>query len=148
MKKVMIMITAAVLLLSASSFAANEKDVNEKALSAFAKDFSGATQVNWQERENLYLVEFKMDGVNFNAAYNSEGELLSSSKGIRLEELPLVVTQAVNKKYMGYEIGNNAAELTFEGTTNYFLTIANSRQVLFIRVDLGGHIKVERKSKF
>lgn len=148
MKKVMTMITAAVLLLSAGSFAANLKDdVNEKALSAFAKDFSGATEVNWQERDNLYLVEFRMDGVSFNAAYNSEGELLSSSKGIRLDELPLSVVAAVNKKYLGYEIGNNAAELTFDGQTNYFLTIANSQQVLFIRVDTKGHIKVERRTK-
>ncbi|HOZ79193.1 MAG TPA: hypothetical protein PLY34_14465 [Ferruginibacter sp.] len=149
MKKVMIMITAAMLLLSAGSFAANLKDdVNERALSAFAKDFTGATQVNWQERDNLYLVEFKLDGASFNAAYNSEGELLSSSKSIRLEELPLAVTVAVNKKYLGYEIGNNAAELTFDGQTNYFLTIANSQQVLFIRVDARGHIKVERKTTF
>lgn len=148
MKKVMTMITAAVLLLSAGSFAANLKDdVNEKALSAFAKDFSGATEVNWQERDNLYLVEFRVDGVTFNAAYNSEGELLSSSRGIRLEEVPLPVMAAVNKKYIGYEIGNNAAELTFDGQTNYFLTIANSQQVLFIRVDTRGHIKVERRTK-
>jgi len=149
MKKVMFLITAAVLLLSSGSFAANlQHVVNEKALSAFEKDFSGATQVNWQERDNLYLVEFKMDEVIFNAAYNSEGELLSSSKSIRLEELPLAVTVAVNKKYPGYEIGNNAAELSFDGQTNYFLTIANSRQVLFIRVNARGHIKVERKTKF
>jgi hypothetical protein len=149
MKKVMFMITAAVLWLSASSFAAKVKDdVNQKALSAFANDFSGATQVNWQERENLYLVEFKLSGVSYNAAYNTEGELLSTSKSIQLEELPLKVTQAVNKKYLGYEIGNNAAELTFEGKTSYFLTIANSRQVFYIRVDANGHIDVEQKRVF
>lgn len=144
MKKVMIMITAAVLLLSTSSFAAN---VNEKALSAFAKDFSGATSVGWQERDNLYLVEFKVGDVNYNAAYNEEGDLLASSKSLKLEELPLAVTQAINKKYMGYEIGNNAAALTFDGQTNYYITIANSRQILYIKVSEKGSISVERKTK-
>ncbi len=144
MKKMIIMMTAAVLLLSAGSFAAG---VNEKALSAFSKDFSGATNVSWEERENFYLVEFKVGDIRFNAAYNEEGELLAASKSLSLQELPVAVIQAVNKKYLGYEIGNNAAELTYDGRTNYYLTIANSKQVLHIRVDAAGHIKVEQKRK-
>lgn len=148
MKKMIIMMTAAVLLLSGSSFAANtHAEVNESTLSAFAKDFSAATNVNWEERGSFYLVEFKVGDVRFNAAYNKEGDLLASSKSIQLDELPLAVTQAINKKYHGYDIGNNAAELTHEGKTNYYLTIANSRQVLQISVDTDGRIKVEKKTK-
>lgn len=140
----MIMITAAVLLLSTSSVAAN---VNEKALSAFSKDFAGATNAGWKERDNLYLVEFKVGDVSFNAAYNEDGDLLASSKSLKLEDLPLTVTQAIDKKYTDYEIGNNAAALTFEGKTNYYLTIANSRQVLYIKVSEKGDISIERKTK-
>lgn len=146
MKKVMIMITAAVLLLSASSFAANVKEyVTEKALSAFAKDFSGATNVSWQEKENFYLVEFRVGETNFTAAYSEEGELLVSTKAMKLKELSPAVTQVVKEKFPGYEIGENVTELTFDGIKNYSFTISNSKEVLYIKLDSANQLNVERK---
>jgi predicted DNA-binding protein (MmcQ/YjbR family) len=144
MKKMIILMTAAALLLSTGSFAAG---VNEKALSAFAKDFSGASSVKWEEMENFLLVQFKVNDVWFGAAYNEEGELLASSKKIELGDLPVAVTQAINKKYMGYQLGNNANAITIGGKTYYYLTIANSNQVLNVKVDAAGYISVEQKKK-
>lgn len=148
MKKVIILMTAAVLCLSTSSFAATPNDaVNEKALSAFAHDFSSATQVKWEDRGSFYLVGFKVGNTRFNAAYNEEGELIASSKSLGLNELPATVTTAVKKKYVGYEIGNNASALISEGKTSYYLTISNSTQILHLKVDAAGRIKVEQKVK-
>jgi hypothetical protein len=147
MKKLMTLMTAAVLLLSTSSFAADlNKKVNEKALSAFAKAFSGATNVHWTEKDNYCLVEFKVGNTRFNAAYDEEGSLIASSKSLELDELPLTVKQAVNKKYPEYEVGNNAVALTCDGQTDYLLTISNSRNVLHIKVSDKCGINVEQKT--
>lgn len=146
MKKVMIMITAAVLLLSTSSFADNVKEyVTEKALSAFAKDFSGATNVSWQEKENFYLVGFRVGETNFTAAYSEEGELLVSTKAMKLEDLPGAVTQVVKEKYPEYEIGENVTELTFDGKANYSFTVSNSKEILYIKLDNTKQVNVERR---
>jgi hypothetical protein len=127
MKRVMIMIAAAALLLSTSSFALDVKGyVTAKALSAFAKDFSGATNVNWQEKENFYLVEFRVGETNCTAAYSEEGELIASTKVIKLKELLPAVTQLVKENYPGYEVGENVVALTCSGkviTVSQFLTV-------------------------
>ncbi|MES2849141.1 MAG: hypothetical protein V4685_08800 [Bacteroidota bacterium] len=147
MKKLMTLVTAAALLLSTSSFAVDtNKKVNEKALSAFAKAFSGATNVHWTEKDDYYLVEFKVGDTRFNVAYDEEGIMIASSKSLELDELPLTVKQAVNNKYPGYEVGNNAVALTFEGQTDYLLTISNTRNVLHIKVSGKGSISVEQKT--
>ena len=146
MKKVMIMVTAAVLLLSTSSFAADvKKYVTAKALSAFAKDFAGATNVSWQEKENFYLVEFRVGETNFTAAYSEEGELLVSTRIMKLKELPGAVTRVVKEKYPGYEIGENVNELKFDGKINYSLTVSNSKEILYIKLDSADGINVDKR---
>lgn len=149
MKKTFILVATAVLWLSASSFAANvHEQLTEKALVAFAKKFPYASNVKWHDKGSFYMVDFKVGGTNFNAAYNADGELLASSKSIALYDLPLEVTVAVNVKYADYEMGNNAQEMYVDGQTFYYLTIANNKQVLQIKVSAEGSITVERKTKF
>ena len=146
MKKVMIMITAAVLLLSTGSFAAKVKEyVTEKALTAFAKDFSGATNVNWQEKGNFYLVEFRVGETSFTAAYSKEGELLVSEKRMKLKELSPAVIYMIKEKYPAYEIGENVTELAFEGKSNYTFTISNSNEVLYIKLNSAGQVNIENR---
>jgi hypothetical protein len=145
MKRVMIMIAAAVLLLSTSSFALDVKGyVTAKALSAFAKDFSGATNVNWQEKENFYLVEFRVGETNCTAAYSEEGELIASTKVIKLKELSPAVTQLVKENYPGYEVGENVVALTCSGKVHYSFTVSNSKEIRYLKLDNDKQLSVEK----
>lgn len=146
MKKT-ITVIAASLLLSTSLFAADAKKVNEKTAAAFAKDFSNATNVNWEDKGDYYLAEFKVGSTNFNAAYNADGELLAASRVITLNMLPLAVTQSLTAKYSGYKFAENVTELSHEGTTSYYITIANEKQVLYLKANASGSLQVESKTK-
>ena len=58
MKKMITMATAAVLLLATTAFANGGTQVNTKVKEAFQKDFSKATRVNWETKENFFFAEF------------------------------------------------------------------------------------------
>ena len=146
MKKTLTVIAAA-LLLSTSSFASDTKKVDEKIAAAFAKDFKNASNVNWEDKGDYYLAEFKVGSSNFNAAYNADGELLAASRVITIDMLPLAVTQSLNAKYSGYKFAENVTELSHEGATSYYITIANEKQVLYLKANTSGSIQVESKTK-
>ncbi len=146
MKKTLTMITAA-LLLSTSIFANNAKNVNEKVNSAFAKDFSKATDVNWEEKGDYYVANFKMGTTSIVAAYDTEGTLLAASRTIKLDMLPLALTQALSAEYSSYQFASDVTELSHEGSTSYYLTIANDKHVLYLKANANGDIRVESKTK-
>lgn len=146
MKKLMTMITAAALLLSTSSFAADPNEqVSEKTLSAFAKGFPGATNISWTEKEDYSLAEFKIGSRRYTAAYDEDGQLIASSKSLTLDELPIMIKQTVNENYPGYETGINVMAITSGEKTDYILTVSNTRVVLHIKVSEKGNINIERK---
>jgi len=147
MKKLMTMITAAVLLLSTSAFATESNEVNAKVKNAFQKDFSKATAVNWQTKENFYFAEFTVNDNKLSAAYNEDGQLVATSRTIKLDQLPLAVTLALNEKYAGYSFSGNVTEVSYEKQTSYYLVVANEKQRLQIKANANGDISVESKTK-
>lgn len=147
MKKMITMATAAVLLLATSAFANGGNQVNTKVKEAFQKDFSKATKVNWETKENFSFAEFTVNNVLFSAAYNEEGELVATSRTIKTDQLPMAVSLALNEKYAGYTFANNLTEVTYERQTSYYLTVANEKRVLRLKVSASGDITVESKTK-
>jgi hypothetical protein len=147
MKKLVTIVTATVLLLSTSAFASDANNVNEKIKTAFSKNFSRASDVKWEKKEDFYFASFTVNNIQTEAAYNEDGELVAMSRKIELVQLPLALSLALNEKYPGYIFANNATETTYERQTNYYLTIANSRQVLKIKGTANGDIEVESKTK-
>jgi hypothetical protein len=149
MKKLVMGITAALLLFSASSFATNGKEekTNAKVAASFKKEFSFAKDVNWQKNNNVYFASFIMGSNKAEAAYSEEGELLAISRQVELSQLPLSLSVAIAQKYEGYTLANNAVEITYNNETNYYLTIANAKNVLKLKCAASGEIAVESKIK-
>ncbi len=146
MKKTITVIAAA-LLLSTSLFASEVEKVNEKITHAFVKDFSNATHVSWEDKAGYYLASFKVGNTNFNAAYDADGVLLATSRIVKFEVLPFAVTQALTAKYSGYKFAGNVTEISHEGVTSYYITIANEKQELYLKANANGSLQVERKTK-
>ncbi len=147
MKKLMTMVTAAVLLLSTSSFANNGNNVNEKVKAAFSKNFTRAMEVSWEQKNDFYFASFTVNNVKMEAAYNQDGELVATSRMIELAQLPLALSMALNEKYPGYTFANTATETTYENQTSYYFTIANSRQLLKLKGTANGDITEESRIK-
>ena len=69
---------------------------------AFNSKYSGATEIKWgKESAKEYEAEFKLNGRNVSANFDSDGSWKETETTIPSSELPAAVTNAVNIKYPG-----------------------------------------------
>ena len=147
MKKFKMILTALVMLFAATAFAAGGENVSPKVKAAFESDFSKASQVNWEKTSDFYFASFMLNNVRVDAAYNEEGELIGTSRNITAEQMPLNVSLSIAEKYAGYEMARNAIELTYEGQTRYYITVANGKHTVSLKCLSNGDLEVEGKIK-
>ena len=147
MKKLVTVLTAALMLFSSFAFATDSDKVNARVRNAFLNDFANAAAVSWEKTSDFYFATFKLNNIEVNAAYNQEGTLVGTSRSIESEQLPLAVALAIHKKYEGYTVSKKALELTFEGETRYYVTVQNGSQALKLKCSTYGNIEVEKKIK-
>lgn len=146
MKKLVTVLTAAVLLFSTSAFAGQgDSNVSPRVKSAFLTDFARASGVTWERTNDFYFATFNMNNVEVNAAYNEQGELVGTSRSVEIDQLPMNLSLALSKRYEGYTTSKKALELNFEGDTRYYLTVANDKIALKLKCSTSGTMEVERK---
>lgn len=149
MKKLTTIVAAALLLLSTSAFAKEKKgkDVISKVKTAFARDFSKASETTWKINNGFYIAQFNYNNTVAEAAYNNDGELIGFSKRVKTTDLPLAVTLAIGQKYEGYQVAEKADEVNFEKETSYYVNVGNGKEQLKLKCSVHGDISVDRKIK-
>jgi len=147
MKKLATILTAFVLLFSATAFASDGDNVTEKVKAAFKADFAQASQVSWTSASEFYFASFTLNNVKVDAAYNEAGELVGTSRKIGLEQLPLSLSMELNKKYADYKLSGTVYELNYDGVTSYYISAENEKQVLSLKCSANGEIDTEKRIK-
>ncbi len=148
MKKLQSIFAAVALLLATSAFAVNGPEkVSPKVKVAFEKSFTGASKVIWEKSDDFYFAHFELDAKYMDAAYNEEGELLGVSRILATSHLPLNISMAIAGKYQGYTVAATVTEISYEGQTNYYVDVANGKQVLKLKCSSNGEISIDKKIK-
>lgn len=149
MKKIKIMFTALVMLLSISSFALspNPDVVTQAVKTAFENDFSKATKVTWEKTDEFYFASFLLNNVKTDAAYTETGELIGTSRKIKAEQMPLSIAVAIADNYDGYVVDNTVVELTYASVTRYYVTVSNENRTVKLKCYSNGDLEVESKIK-
>jgi hypothetical protein len=125
MKKILF---ATALLLSISfATIANNKSTDPKALAAFKKDFSGASDVSWEEAADFSKATFAINGSVLFAYYSNNGELIAASRNISSSQLPLILFTGLKNEYSSYWI-SDLFELSHNNTTTYYVTLENANE--------------------
>jgi hypothetical protein len=143
MKKLAITLTTAIMFFAASAFATKSDEIPGKVKTAFNKDFSNALSVTWEKNDNLYFANFSWNTSDVKAVFNADGELLSTSRKVSIGELPLKVTMAIEKKYKGYKIEDNAVEIIVDDQTAYHFAVSNDKEEIKLTSNTNGDIEVE-----
>ncbi len=147
MKKPKILFAAVALFIAASAFATENENVSPKVRAAFETDFSKASKVKWEKTEDFYFASFLLNGRHINAAYDEEGRLVGTSRGISSEQMPLNVSLAIAEKFVGYQVSASALELSYEGQTRYYVTVENEKQIVQLKCFSNGDLDIESKTK-
>ncbi len=140
------MLLALVVLVSSLAVNAEEKNVNEKVLTAFKTEFTTASQVEWTTGPNYYKASFVFNDKHVFAFYNAEGSLLGLTRNITLSELPLKLQTDLKKNYESYWI-SDLFEAAREEGTSYFLTLEDADTRLVLKASADNSWTVYEKTK-
>lgn len=146
MKQLTIILTAAVIFFTASSFTGSPAPTeNESVKMIFKKDFSNASEVTWKEKGGYYFASFSDNGEKTGAAYDEEGNLIATSRCLYSNALPAAVTDALTARFPKAMIGSHASEVTNNDETSYYVTVSTDKHVMNVTVAPDLSLSIDRK---
>ena len=143
MKKLIII---ACLFATFSAIAADPAEVNEKVLKAFKETFVKATDVVWHEMQNSYEAAFKQSNILIRASYDTEGNLLSTTRYYQEENLPVQILLKLKKGYEGKSVFG-VTESTTQDNVTYYITLQDEKNWYVVKSDNWGSFETVKKFK-
>lgn len=145
MKKFIII--AATAFVSMASFA-NVDPVNGRVLEAFRSSFADAKNVEWKslDESGLFQATFNYQNSELSAFYSEEGEMVAVARYINKNNLPIMVTKAIQERFSEHAI-QTAIERISYGATTYHVTLNSPKSSLMVVVSPSGELSVSKKIK-
>jgi len=131
MKKKILLLSIALVSLTAFSFAADAPAISKNVISSFNKQFANARDIQWDNRADYIKAQFSMNDMVLFAYFNNSGELLAITRFISPNQLPLELLRSV-KKINGFWI-SDLFEIQTEAGTSYYATLENADQVIILK---------------
>lgn len=106
---------------------------------AFSTQFPQAQRVKWEmEKPQVYEAGFRVGKDKMSACFNALGTWIETETEIKVSDLPVAVSRALQAKYVGYEI-EEAEKLQFpNGTTVFEMEIEKGKDSLEVQFDAAG----------
>ena len=148
MKKIIAVLTLVASMFSVQAFATGEENVTQKAISAFTKEFPGATYAKWEPVKgyDLYSVRFYYENQGYLAYIDLAGEIVGSARLVTPNNLPFKVSQVIKQNYSDAQI-LKIEELTMENGLSYIFTMEHKGQRVVLRVYSDGNFQKLPKEK-
>ena len=141
MKKLIVFL---VLFAALGAAATTPPEVNEKVLKAFSETFSKATDVVWHELQNSYLASFKQSEITTRATYDTEGNLLRTTRYYSEEGLPINILTKLKKKFSGKSIFG-VTESAIEDEVTYHIVLQDEKNWYVVKSDSWGSLEISKK---
>jgi len=145
MKKFIII--AATAFVSMASFA-NVDPVNGRVLEAFRSSFADAKNVEWKslDESGLFQATFNYQNSEVSAFYSEEGEMVAVARYINKNNLPIMVTKAIQERFADHAIQTVIERISY-GSTTYHVTLNSPKSSLMVVVSPSGELAVSKKIK-
>ena len=144
MKKIALAFTASILLISSVAFA-KEKKPNPAEIT-FEKIFRGASNLKWTEGKEFLTASFVLDNVQVLAFFDHSGALIGTARNVLYNQLPLVVKNEINSRYVSNDI-YDIVEYTVDSETFYQMTIETTTKKLKVKVSISGSSSIVESLK-
>lgn len=120
--------------------ACSESKVPEAAKQAFKQKFPDAKSVKWDKEEGNYEAEFKLNGSEMSATYDSSGTWLETEALIKIKELPEAILQTIKSQFHGYETEEAEKVERASGDMIYEVEIEKDEQSLEVTFTADGKV--------
>ena len=147
MKKFFVTIALAVAVVSVSFAADGGVKIDRKIQAAFQKEFAEAFNPTWESvGSGLFHVSFTQNSEVMDAYYNEEGQLVTLSRYVSSEQLPLMVTKTIASKFGSAHIGQ-IREVVTENETSYLITAKKDKSTIIAKVYTSGGFQIVKRIK-
>lgn len=145
MKKIIAILA---LVFTAATGFANDKTIdNRKVRDAFRHEFGNIENVSWYQTEHSYVAKFSLNASKVTAHFDTDGNLLATSRNISDTQLPTRVITRLMKKYPDQAI-HNIVEYVSEDDTRYVITLESATTWTVLKADAStGGVSVLYKLK-
>lgn len=148
MKKLFITALALVTLGTTIVNAKPVKKQHLQAVASFTTDFIGAENVQWNSDADFIYASFKQNDEQVTAVYEKEtSAYVGYLKNSDADHLPSTIRQLVKENFEGFTAVGSVAEVSNQDKNVYFLTLENTKQVLKVKMDTDGSIKIISRLK-
>jgi len=144
MKK--LIFAVAMLLGSATMFASTSPEVNQKVLKAFQETFKNPKDVAWHEYENYYEVDFNQDAIKTVVRYDTEGNMIGTTRYYFENQLPPYITSKLKKKYPDRSV-YGVTEIYTESDLTYYITMEDDKSWFTVKANPLGYLEQTEKYK-
>jgi len=111
--------------------------VNEKVLQSFHRVFSDASNVAWSEFSDHFQASFRQNEMIIKVSYDKDGNMLSSMRYYKEQNLPLNVLYKVKKKYADKKI-DVVTEVSNADGVSYVIQLEDEKGYTIIKSDDSG----------
>jgi hypothetical protein len=147
MKKKITGLALLVLLMGTTTFATNiEDNVNGKIFTEFNRKFGEAKEVSWSKTDKYVKASFKLGEQVMFAYFNESGDLLGVARNMLSSHLPIYLLSQLKKNCADGWI-TELFEFARPDQTDYFVTIENSEQKIFLKSEGSGSWEAYKKIK-
>ena len=145
MKRSIIVFSAILLVITATAFV-GAKPGGNPAEATFQKEFSGATNVKWNEGKEIISASFVLSDSRIVAYFTSQGELIGTERNVLFNQLPLNVVKEINNRYGNAPIFD-IIEYTSGTETFYGMVVDTPTKRLKLKISAEGEVTVQHKEK-
>ena len=148
MKKILVILVLLVATISNTLQAANDKNVSKQVQDALAREFAGASYVQWEayRSKDIYQASFILNQQRLFAFFDGQGKLLSTGRYIPANNLPILVSKSIDTKFSGYQV-KEAMEYTDDNETVYAIVLENEKKSIVANAYSGGNISIISSKK-
>lgn len=138
MKKILLLAVLTIVTVSAT-FA---DDLNNTIVENLKKNYSAATNINWEITDDYTLVEFTLNGQKMRTFYNTDGNLIGISKKVEVSAIPTAFASEIAQKYAGYVVTEALLfnDKTDNNSTKYYITVTGVDSKVVLQFDAKGHM--------
>ncbi len=135
-KKILILTSSLVLMLSASFANSGARPVPKYVSTVFASDFSRASDIKWESYNGYYKASFEDMGKMTYAFYTADAEFMGIATHLNADKLPAALRSMLGEQYEGYWIAD-LYQYTIDTTAGFYITLENADHRIMLKAEAG-----------
>ena len=147
MKKLFITALAAIAI-GTSAFAGTTS-VSNKVSEHFAASFSKAKNVSWNSSVRFDKVSFVMGTEKVDAFYDTDGDLIGTSKVVAFDKLPKSAIETITTKYTfpEYQVKDCIEFVNATNEKNYYVSFDKTEEKVVLEITKAGVVSIFNRTR-